>query len=381
MKNIWKILTLVLAIVTAILLLRPHLRTSTPETAPPPQAPVRIDNHAVTLQDAFSRVAEQCSPAVVVIRTGRRMMPDPQSGVYNQLYNYFHHGQLPRGQTVPTGLGSGFFVSPDGYILSNHHIVKDQDAFTVQLHNREEYDAQLIGTDPLSDLAVLKISGKAPFPYLEFADSEQVKVGHWAIAIGAPFNLAHTVTVGIVSHKRRAMGMNVYENFIQTDASINQGNSGGPLLNLEGKVIGVNDFILTPSAGNIGLSFSIASNLAGNICARLIKDGKIERPWLGISMAELSVRERASLKLNSGVRIAQVVPGGAAQRKGLKDGDIILSADGVAVHSPHELQLAVINHQPGEKIAVEVFRDGERLRMELETERMPDTRQFIFRRQ
>ena len=159
---------------------------------------------------------------------------------------------------VPSGQGSGFFIREDGYILTNYHVVRNQDSFWITTHSGEEFPAQVVGIDPPTDLALLKVNEKKKFPVLKFAEGNSVEIGHWAIAIGAPFSLSRTVTVGIVSNKKRnGVGMNLYESYVQTDASINPGNSGGPLLNINGEVIGVNDFILSPSVGNIGLSFAI----------------------------------------------------------------------------------------------------------------------------
>ena len=207
---------------------------------------------ARTLQNDFSRIAEQSLPSVVVIRTGRTFRAWRRAGIADRLHEYYY----PSRAKIATGQGSGFFVNEKGHILTNYHIVKGQEFFRVTLHDGREFEGKLVGSDPLSDLAVLKIEYPGKTPYLTFADSEKVKAGHWAIAIGAPFSLSHTVTVGVVSFNQRTVGLNAHENFIQFDASINPGNSGGPLLDIDGRVIGVNDFILSPQGGNIGLGFS-----------------------------------------------------------------------------------------------------------------------------
>lgn len=365
MSSFWKIMVTLSAILVCGLLAERVLRFNSPDSTSRngPQS------QAALIQDEFARVAAACAPAVVVVKTGRRV--SYYSDPYSQLYDYFYHGRRPRESTVPTGIGSGFFVTSDGYILTNYHIVRNQDYFRVILYNRNEFEAELVGSDPLSDLAVLKIRSPEPVPFLEFADSDKVKVGHWAIAIGAPFSLAHTVTVGIVSHRRRTMGLNVYENFIQTDASINQGNSGGPLLDLNGKVIGINDFILTPSAGSIGLSFAIAGNLAGQICSRLMRDGRVKRSWLGFAMAELPFALKEKLKIDEGVWVGEVWNGGPAERAGVRTGDVVVSAAGKKMTSPADLQLLLVTLNPGDKIKLLINRHGELLDVVLTAESLP----------
>ncbi len=369
MKLYWKIVIVILAALVCVTFwVKPLSQSRTTSR----NVVSTVTAKAESLQDVFASVAERCSPAVVVITTGRKLAARNYNQAYNQLYNYFNYGKVPQEQTVPTGIGSGFFVSADGYILTNYHIVRGQDVFTVKLKDEHKYEAELVGSDPLSDLAVLKVNASKEFPYLAFADSEKVKVGHWAIAIGAPFSLAHTVTVGIVSHKRRAMGMNVYENFIQTDASINQGNSGGPLLDLNGNVIGVNDFILSSSGGNIGLSFSIAGNLARRVCRKLIRDGKVIRPWLGVSMGMLSEKQKEQLNIEHGVIIAGVIDGGPALTAGVVAGDVILEVDGKEISTPNDVMLAVFSRNPGEVIKLKLQRNGDMRELEVKAGTMPD---------
>jgi serine protease Do len=326
------------------------------------------------LQQNFAEVAEKCIPAVVVIRTGRSIHGHPAySDPYEDLYNYFYGGKAG-GRKVQTGQGSGFFIRADGYIMTNFHIVNGQDYFTIALADGREFESRIIGADPLSDLALLKIDAAEKFPYLEFADTDNLKTGHWAIAIGAPFSLSHTVTAGIVSHKKRTVGLNVHENFIQTDASVNPGNSGGPLLNLEGKVIGVNDFIISPSAGNIGLSFAIDGNLSKKISGELMARGRVERPWIGISMAEISARHKKMLNLKSGVAALEVVHGAPAHRAGVKAEDIIVAVDGKPVNQPQDAQNAILDHKPGDTLKMTISRESKLLDITVQTETMPVNR-------
>jgi len=360
MNTRWKILVMALAVVTVFLAgmqVWQWIEQEEPAVLAPVKNMASGGGGAAAIQEEFARVADRCAPAVVVVKTGRRVVPYYNSSAA-RLYHYFQHGEMPQGEAEPTGLGSGFFVRPDGYILTNYHMVKDQDYFQVELFNRKEYPAELVGSDPLSDLAVLHVRAEERFPYLEFADSDRVKVGYWAIAIGAPFSLEHSVTVGVVSHLKRTMGMNLHENFIQTDASINQGNSGGPLLDITGKVIGVNDFIISPSEGNIGLSFSIASNLAEKICRKLIDSGKVSHPWLGISMADVPATIQEKYQVDGGVLVVEILRRGPAAKAGLKPGDVIVAVNRAPVKNPADLQTALVNVNPGEHIVIRVNRDG-----------------------
>ena len=337
-----------------------NYKTSNSPKVPCPQT-------ALSLQDQFSHVAQKSMPAVVVVTAQRRVavMESP----YANIYDYLYGGGKITYREVPSGQGSGFFVSPDGYILTNFHIVRNQSSFKVVLNDGSEYKAELVGIDPPSDLALLKINAKHKFPFLEFADMNKLKIGHWAIAIGAPFSLEQTVTVGIVSHKKRGVGMNLHENFVQTDASINPGNSGGPLLNIHGQVIGVNDFILSPSGGNIGLSFAISATLAKRICSDLMKNGKVDRPWLGVVMRPLTSQQKKSLNVSHGILLSGIYRNSPAFKAGLKPGDVILNADSTPINKAHDLRLTVLAKRPGEKIKLRILRDGVEINMEVKVER------------
>lgn len=328
---------------------------------------------ARAFQQEIADTAEKCIPAVVVIRTGRTINTWRRGPInsYDDLYNYFYGRQSAQKELVQTGQGSGFFTDDRGHILTNYHIVKDQDHFRITLHDGREFDAKLVGEDALSDLAVLKIDSEEKFPYLKFADSEKVRSGYWAIAIGAPFSLSHTVTIGIVSHSRRTVGMNPHENFIQTDASINPGNSGGPLLNIDGEVIGVNDFILTPQGGNIGLSFAITGNLAKRINDDLIKDGKVERSWIGIAMAPLSTKVKKDLNITHGIVVTELYHDSPAQRGGLEPGDIILEIDGIKTGHVNEVRLGVLSRRPGDKIKLKVRRKNQEIELNIIAGKIP----------
>ncbi len=344
-----------------------------PPPPPPPYAPPQAVSLSVstqsarTLQDDFARIAEQSLPSVVVIRTGRTVNVLQKAEGDDDVHEYYYGKR----QRVPTGQGSGFFINENGCILTNHHIIKGQEFFRVVLHDGREFEAKLIGSDPFSDLAVLKIEHPGKTPYLRFADSEKVKAGHWAIAIGAPFSLSHTVTVGVVSCNHRTVGLNMHENFIQFDASINPGNSGGPLLNIEGNVIGVNDFILSPQGGNIGLGFAIAGNLAHTICSDLVTKGRTERSWIGIYMSELSSKHKAENGVDHGVLIARVRRNSPAHRGGLLPGDIILKVNGQDVKEVGATRFQIFSKKPGETVRLQILRGGQKKEIEVTTGVMP----------
>ena len=340
-----------------------------PAPVPPPvvMPPRYTVPDARTLQNDFSRIAEQSMPAVVVIRTGRTVRTWRRGGMYDRLHEYYY----PSREKISTGQGSGFFVNEKGHILTNYHIVKGQDFFRITLHDGREFEAKLVGSDPLADLAVLKIDYPGKTPYLTFADSEKVKAGHWAIAIGAPFSLSHTVTVGVVSYNRRTVGLNAHENFIQFDASINPGNSGGPLLDIDGRVIGVNDFILSPAGGNIGLGFAIAGNLAYGICNDLISTGRANRSWTGVMLSDVPDRYREHNKLPKGVMIARMFRNSPAHKGGLKPGDLIVKIDGQRVEEANKARLLIFSRRPGEVLLFRVYRDGRELEIKVTAAPMP----------
>lgn len=273
------------------------------------------DQDAGTLQAQFSETISRSMPAVVLITAQKRI------GVVSPYANLYNYGRRRIDyMEIPSGQGSGFFIREDGYILTNHHVVRNQDSFWITTHEGEEYPAKVVGIDPPTDLALLKIDAKRKFPVLEFADAESVRIGHWAIAIGAPFSLSRTVTIGIVSNTRRnGVGMNLHESYVQTDASINPGNSGGPLLNIQGKVIGVNDFILSPSGGNIGLSFAISSDIARQVSTELINHGHVERPWLGAVLAPLNRNAKKKLGIEHGVLISQLFRNSPAAKRSVPE--------------------------------------------------------------
>ena len=319
-------------------------------------------------QEQFIKVADKVMDSVVNISTEKTIKSkytDPFQDMFNDPFfgRYFGQQGTEKEYTQKaTSLGSGFVITQDGYIMTNYHVVSEADKIDVKFSDKEVYKAKLIGADPETDIAILKIDGgNNKFQPVDFGDSDNLKIGQWAIAIGNPFGLNNTMTVGIVSAKGRSgMGIETYEDFIQTDASINPGNSGGPLVDIDGKVIGVNTAILSQSGGNMGIGFAIPVNMAKSIKNMLIKDGKVTRGYLGIMMqpVDKNIAQKFNLKRSSGVLITNVVPGSPAESAGLKRGDIIIDADGKKISEMGELINSISNSMPGKEMTFTVVRDG-----------------------
>ena len=349
-KPILVSLTLIAAAVTAAVgallgawfhgMLFPPFQPELPDLPPPAM------RGAKELQSEFASAIRRAMPAVVLITAKKRLG-------FVEWQDYRRHIDY---REIPSGQGSGFLIRSDGYLVTNFHVVRDQDSFWVTASDGKEYPAKVVGADPATDLAVLKIDGRRDFPTLSFADPESVQIGHWAIAIGAPFSLSQTVTVGIVSSKHRSgVGVNALESYVQTDASINPGNSGGPLLDIQGRVIGVNDFILSPNGGNIGLSFAISSELAKQVADELIEKGYIERPWLGILAAPIDRETLRRAGLESGVLVRAVARRSPAADS-LDPGDVIVKAQDTPLRSPHDLQKIVMELGADKDLSLEVRR-------------------------
>jgi len=265
------------------------------------------------------------------------------------------------------GLGSGVIVSKDGYILTNYHVVAGADEIEVKTSDNRSFQAEIVGTDSLSDVAVIKIKEKAKnLPVAYLGDSDKLRPGDWAIAIGNPFSLASSVTMGIISALGRTTGGNAnsYQNFIQTDAAINPGNSGGALVNIHGELIGINTMIYTQSGGYMGIGFAIPINMARRIMEDLIYEGKVSRGWLGVMIQDLDATTRDALKISpetKGVLIGDVFKDQPADKAGFRRGDIVVSVDNKAVSNPNELKNAIANIRPGNKVPVEILRDGKKM--------------------
>lgn len=333
---------------------------------------------------AFAKISENASPAVVGIKASQtvtQQMSDwPFSDPFDDdLFQRFFGSPSPRQhQRSPQApqtrkfqqlaQGTGFIVSPDGYILTANHLVGEAEKVMVKQGNNQEVEAKVIGTDPDSDVAVIKIKGH-DLPFLELADSDKLEVGEWVLAIGNPFGLTHTVTAGIVSAKGRSgFRLAAYEDYIQTDAAINPGNSGGPLLNLDGKVVGINTAIISPGgrsywAGNIGIGFAIPINMAKSVYKQLVETGKVSRGFLGVGIQDLTTENAPFFGLKpdtKGVLVPEVTKGSAAEKAGLKPGDVIIELNGKPVESAKELQGRVSALKPDTDVELVVLRDGEK---------------------
>jgi len=321
---------------------------------------------------AFSSIAENASPAVVGLKAEITVSQDSQtyrdSPFGDDFYEYFFGPRSPRQRSpqrrprqAQTALGSGFIISPDGYILTNNHMVEGAEKITVELADGKKFTAEITGRDPDSDIAVIKIDTDN-LPYLELADSDTLEVGEWVLAIGNPLGFSHTVTAGIVSAKGRSVGLANIENFIQTDAAINRGNSGGPLLNLEGKVVGMNTAIYG-ATGNIGIGFAIPVNMAKHVYKQLREGGSVERGFLGIGFRDITPELATGLDLEkdtNGVVITNVIEDSAAEKAGLKLYDVVVEFEGQPVEISNQFLNRVAMLSPDTKVEVVVLRDGKR---------------------
>ena len=346
---------------------------------------------AVELPD-FTQLVEQASPAVVNISTTQKLpdrkvseqMPDLE-GLPPMLREFFERGmppqsRSPRGdrQREAQSLGSGFIISSDGYILTNNHVIADADEILVRLADRSELKAKLVGTDPRSDVALLKIEGK-DLPVLKLGKSQDLKAGQWVVAIGSPFGFDHTVTQGIVSAIGRSLPNENYVPFIQTDVPINPGNSGGPLFNLAGEVVGINSQIYTRSGGFMGVSFAIPIDVALDVSNQLKDGGKVSRGWLGVVIQEVNkdLAESFGLDKPAGALVAQIQDDGPAAKGGLKVGDVILSMNGQPIVMSADLPHLVGALKAGGKAKLEVIREGKRQNVELTVGAIPEEGQEL----
>ena len=337
----------------------------------------------------FTGLVEAASPAVVNISTRQKMpqramaangqqMPNLE-GLPPQFREFFERSipQQPRNpggrQREAQSLGSGFIISADGYVLTNNHVVADADEIIVRLSDRSELEAKLIGADPRTDVALLKVEGKG-LPILKLGKSDDLKVGEWVLAIGSPFGFDHSATAGIVSAKGRSLPNESYVPFIQTDVAINPGNSGGPLFNLDGEVVGINSQIFTRSGGFMGLSFAIPIDVAMDVATQLKSSGKVSRGWLGVVIQEVNkdLAESFGLEKPAGALVAQVLQDGPAAKGGLQVGDVILSLNGQPIVMSADLPHLVGALKAGDKAELDVVREGERKVLAMTVGALPD---------
>ena len=340
----------------------------------------------------FADLAEKLSPTVVNIYTTQTIevsstphqfffpdemeIPEPFKRFFGMPES---PEQSPKREMKRTSLGSGVIVTPDGYILTNNHVVENADKINVTLYSFEEHEATIVGRDPKSDLALIKIEPKSDLQYVTFGDSEKLRVGEWVLAIGNPFGLQQTVTSGIISAKGRAINNQSYGNFIQTDASINPGNSGGPLFNLEGEMVGVNTAIFSRTGGNIGIGFAIPVNMAKNVFAQLKEHGKVTRGWLGVMIQQVTtdLAENFGLDRPIGALVGQVIPDSPADKAGIKAGDVIIEYNGKEVSQMSMLPAMVANTDVGSKATVIIIRDSKRQNIKVEIGKLEEEEPVI----
>jgi len=360
---------LVVALTYAPSVLSP--RSSYADASSPPTNTVEdLDSLAVAekLSTAFENVAAVVSPSVVSIRTSREVnVSQTQMQIPEQFRRFFQdpfggNGRQPSQpqHRLQRAQGSGFVISEDGYIVTNNHVIDKAEDITVYFSDGRKYHAELAGTDPQTDIAILKVDA-GDLPALKLGDSDSLRVGQFVIAIGTPFGLTSTLTTGVVSAKgRSSVGLNDYENFIQTDAAVNPGNSGGPLVNLKGEVVGVNSAIVSRSGGNNGISFAIPINMVKAVQSELIDVGHVTRGFLGVLIQDVTPELAKSFDFTgtAGAVISEVKPDTPAAEAGLKQGDIITAIDDRPVSSATQLRLRVAGIKPGSRVDVDVYRDG-----------------------
>ena len=332
--------------------------------------------------DSFADLVEKLTPAVVNIATSFKSDTIPHESPFGELppgskpeefYEFFNRrGGAP---TQPiTSLGSGFIIDPSGLVVTNNHVIADADEITVVLNDNSRLKAKIIGRDPKTDLALLKVENGESLPFVEFGDSDGARVGDWVIAIGNPFGLGNTVTAGILSARGRDINAGPYDDFLQTDAPINRGNSGGPMFDMNGKVIGVNTLIYSPSGGSVGIGFATPSTIAGPVIAQLRKFGQTRRGWLGVRIQSVSpeIAESHNLAAATGALVAAVIEDSPAAAGGLLQGDIILRFNGQEVPNRRALPRIVADTTVGSSVPVIVWREGEHVPLEVTIGRLEE---------
>ena len=344
----------------------------TPSTSSPAQRPTRD-------RGDFAVLAKKLGPVVVNISTSQvlkrptELSPFGDQDPSEDPWQRFFGQPLPKGPFRQQGLGSGFIVEADGIILTNNHVVADAEKITVKLQDEREFEGRVIGKDPKTDVAVVKINAK-DLPVVSLGDSDRLQVGEWVVALGSPFGLANTITAGIVSAKGRWIGAGPYDNFIQTDASINPGNSGGPLVDLRGEVVGMNTAIFSRAGANIGIGFAIPINLVKELLPELKSKGKVTRGWLGVSIQQVTPDLAASLGMDNaaGALVADVAAGSPAEKAGIKVGDVIIGYNGETIKHSSELPIAVARTPVGKSVPLKILRGKETAQLSVQVEQLRD---------
>ena len=343
---------------------------------------IHIESKASNTPESFADLAEKLMPSVVnisttqTVRTTTNQFPFqfPPGSPFEDMFKEF---QRPT-ERKASSLGSGFIIDKIGTVITNNHVIANAEDILVRV-NDKEYTAKVLGSDPYADIAVLKINSKDEFKPVSFGDSDKARVGDWVIAIGNPFGLGGTVTSGIISARNRDINLTRYDDFIQTDASINQGNSGGPLFNLKGEVVGINTAIIAPGqTGSIGIGFAIPANAASNVIEQLIKYGETRRGWLGVRIQEVTkeIAEVEKLKKPSGALIASVGEGSPADKAGLKEGDIVLEFDGKKIETMRQLPKVVAATAVGKSVELKIWRNKKLITKRLTLGRLESSKEF-----
>jgi serine protease Do len=331
--------------------------------------------------DSFADLAGKLLPTVVNISTSQTLKAPPQNVMpqlppgspLEDLFKNFL-GPKPNTPRHVTSLGSGFIIDPSGYIVTNNHVIEDSDQITVSLQDGTQMPAKVVGRDLKTDLALLKVTSKKPLPATHFGDSDKARIGDWVIAIGDPFGLGSTVTAGIVSARNRNINAGPYDDFIQTDAPINRGNSGGPLFDMDGNVIGINSAIFSPSGGSVGIGFAIPANLAREVTGQLRQFGMAKRGWIGVRIQQVTpeIAEGLGLPTAQGALIADVTKGGPAARAGLANGDLVTGFDGKPVPDDRALPRMVADTPIGKTVGIDLLRKGRKLSLKITVLKLAD---------
>jgi serine protease Do len=356
-----------------------------------PPLPVHAETQAaINPSMGFADLVDRVMPAVVSVEVkfsdvaatveGGGDQPDQQLppelknffDQFPQFRNRMPHGMDPQQRHGGAALGSGFFISADGYAVTNNHVVQGADEVTVKTKDGQELKAKVIGTDPKTDLALIKVTSDKPFQFVRFAEKE-ARVGDWVMAVGNPFGLSSTVTTGIVSARGRDIGSGPYDDFLQIDASINKGNSGGPSFNLSGEVIGVNSAIFSPSGGSVGIGFAIPASITQDVIENLKNNGRVTRGWLGVQIQPVTEEIAQSLGLTNakGAIVADVTEGSPARDAGFKTGDTILKADGSDISDARDLSKKVAHLSPGKTVNIDIVREGKPMTLSVKIGNMP----------
>jgi Do/DeqQ family serine protease len=388
LRRLWLVfaqaVTICLAALFVVQTLRPEWLAPTPAPASPPSvavnavpAPATAVPAAAARPSSYADAANRAMPAVVNVFSSKEVKVDPRTHPFldDPVFRRFFGDMFDKDDSQrASSLGSGVIVSPAGFILTNNHVIESADSVQVALSDGRSLDAKVIGTDPETDLAVVKVETREPLPAITLGSDEGLRVGDVVLAIGNPFGVGQTVTMGIVSAVgRTGLGINTFENFIQTDAAINQGNSGGALVDTTGNLVGVNSAILSRTGGSIGIGFAIPVSTARQVLEQIIASGSVTRGFIGVEAQEITPELVESFKLpaSHGALIAGVQKGGPAERAGVKPGDVLLAVNGKAVADPQGMLNVVAALQPGTKVPLKLRREARDVEVEVEIEKRP----------